>query len=135
MTILFVDDLIEEIEAFAQNLRDAGYTVVPETDAGRALERLKTEEYDLAIIDIMMPPGPFRDRPGNEDGMLTGACLLEDVKSFKPDLPIIMLTNVNGSDVLEPLYRFPRTKVVRKTEVGYPWDALPNLVARFVRPL
>ncbi|MDQ3606784.1 MAG: response regulator, partial [Gemmatimonadota bacterium] len=60
-------------------LSDEGYTVdaAPGGDAG--LERLRTEPYDLVLLDLKMPGR-------------TGLSVLEEIRRSGNDLPVLMLT-------------------------------------------
>ncbi|MFZ1081389.1 MAG: hybrid sensor histidine kinase/response regulator [Candidatus Kryptoniota bacterium] len=53
--ILLVDDEEENLELFSTILEDVGYRVVTATNAGNALELLKSNKPDLIISDIYMP--------------------------------------------------------------------------------
>lgn len=77
--ILFMED--EEIirEVLSEYLKMAGYQVTQVEDGQTALDHLLNEDYDLAILDIMVP-------------QISGIEVLKAVHQQKPDLPIIMLT-------------------------------------------
>jgi sigma-B regulation protein RsbU (phosphoserine phosphatase) len=53
--ILVVDDEPSNIRILQIQLRARGYTVVTATNGQEALERVKTDEPDLILLDIMMP--------------------------------------------------------------------------------
>jgi len=130
MRVLFIDDLIEELNAFKELLELDGIDVIGATDVDSGYDMVQAGGFDVVIVDIMMPPGRYRDRQDNEKGMRTGIYLIQDIRASFPRLPIIALTNVSMSGVLEPLYGCPFIRIVQKTEVSASLDALPKLVRR-----
>ena len=76
--ILLVDDDQNILTFVSRQLEKNGNDVVTATDGRRALEKLKTHDIDIAIVDIMMP---FMD----------GLSLTEVIKK-NHDIPVIMLT-------------------------------------------
>ena len=53
--VLVCDDDKDIVEAISIYLETAGYAVVKAYDGFEALDKIKTEEIHLVIIDIMMP--------------------------------------------------------------------------------
>ena len=53
--ILLVDDEKDFIDVMKDRLELAGYTVTACYDIGQALKEVQDEEYDVAIIDLIMP--------------------------------------------------------------------------------
>ncbi|MCI5167925.1 MAG: response regulator [Candidatus Electrothrix sp. GM3_4] len=79
--ILLVDDDMRNVFALAKVLRDRGMITVKVEDGIRALETLEQEEFDLVLMDIMMPV---------MDGYETIKKIREQPQYG--DLPIIALT-------------------------------------------
>lgn len=79
------DDLLGELVRF--KLEQGGHDVVAATDGGAALECVAAEEFDLVILDAMMP-------------VKTGFTVLEELRaaSETSSLPIIMLTSRRSQD-------------------------------------
>lgn len=77
--ILLVDDEPNVLKALQRVFRQENYTVVTASGGQEALALLRGESFHLMICDHMMP------------GM-TGAELLKQVKSIKPEIVRIMLT-------------------------------------------
>ena len=77
-TILIVDDDRNLRQSMALVLRRAGYQVETAGGAVEALTDLKTGNYDLTIVDMMMP----------DDGSI----LLPKLLHSYPSLPILVLT-------------------------------------------
>lgn len=85
--ILVVDDEEYILDILGQFLGKAGYTFITASNGLEALEKLKENEVELVISDIMMEP---------KDGME----LLADVQRLCPDIAVIMLTghaNIQGA--------------------------------------
>jgi DNA-binding response OmpR family regulator len=57
MTILFLEDERDLAEPVSQLLRAQRYTVTWVTSLGAAYEAMGEREYDLAILDVMLPEG------------------------------------------------------------------------------
>ncbi len=53
--ILIVDDITENIQVVANVLRDEGYNLSYAKDGKTALERLEKVDFDLILLDVMMP--------------------------------------------------------------------------------
>jgi DNA-binding NtrC family response regulator len=77
--ILVVDDEESMCKFMEIMLKKEGYQVSISQDAPTALERVKSENYDLVIADLMMPE-------------ISGLELLSRVKSINPDLDFIVMT-------------------------------------------
>lgn len=78
--ILIVDDETDIIELISFNLVKEGYRTSTATSGEEALSILKTESFDLMLLDLMLPG-------------IDGFDLCRIIKSdTKFDLPIIMLT-------------------------------------------
>lgn len=53
--ILIVDDEEDIVNLIRMILEDAGYSVASVTDGREALRRIEKDQYDLILLDIMMP--------------------------------------------------------------------------------
>ena len=53
--ILAVDDEFDDLLAIKQALEKEGFVVIPATNGAKALEMLKSADFDLVLIDILMP--------------------------------------------------------------------------------
>ncbi len=79
MKILVADDEKEFVEFMVERLANQGYDVISASDGGKALELLKTNEFDLAFLDHNMPE-------------LTGLELAKYAKNNGVKAKIIMVT-------------------------------------------
>ncbi len=55
MRILLVEDTLDVGEAISRRFETIGHTVDWQTDGGTASEILDFTEYDLVILDVMLP--------------------------------------------------------------------------------
>ncbi len=78
MKILLVDDDIELCELLKEYMQQEGFLIEICHHGEQALEKLKIEQFDLMVLDVMMP-------------VLSGFETLQAVRKTS-DLPIIMLT-------------------------------------------
>lgn len=77
--LLLVDDEVEFLESTSRALTRRGINVETAADADAAMALLQRQEFDVAVLDVLMP------------GM-TGDDLFRWIKRAHPDLPVIMLT-------------------------------------------
>lgn len=85
MRILFVEDDRTIASFVVKGLKEANH-VVDHIDNGEdGLHRALTEEYDLAIIDIMLPK-------------LDGLSLIKELRRHNPNIPVIILSAKRSID-------------------------------------
>ena len=88
-TILIVDDITQNIQIAAQQLKDQGYRILFATSGDKAVNLVKQRQIDLILLDIMMP---------DMDGFET--CRI--IKADYPGIPVIFLTAKNEiADVVQ----------------------------------
>ena len=79
LRLLFVDDEVEFLEPMAERLRRRQISCTTAQSGDRALEALKQEQFDCAVVDVKMP------------GM-DGLDLLRRMRQDYPGVPVILLT-------------------------------------------
>jgi two-component system copper resistance phosphate regulon response regulator CusR len=101
MRVLLVEHESEEAQQMARGLNEAGYTVEVAANGMAALRLVETTEYDLVILDVMLPglnawklqqairlkgqtPVLFLTTPGGIEDRLRGLELHEDDYLLKP---------------------------------------------------
>lgn len=84
MRILLVEDEESLMDAIQMNLEMEGYEVVPAVSGTEALGKLRSEAYDLAILDVMLP------------GM-DGFTVCETVRKEGNRTPVLFLTAKSAS--------------------------------------
>ncbi len=85
--ILVVDDAENLLDLLIDTLNAIGYEPVGVTNGIEALEKLKSEQFDLVVSDIKMP-------------QLDGLGLLEKVRTLYPELPVLFITGVDAPEVI-----------------------------------
>jgi len=88
--VLWVDDEIEFLRSHIMFLETRGYSVIPVFSGDDAIELLNKNprEFDIVLLDEQMP---------GKDGLTT----LEEIKTFIPDLPVVMVTKSEEEQVME----------------------------------
>ena len=76
--ILIVDDEEKIREVIGEYIRFKGYSTEEASDGMEAVEKVRKNDYDLIIMDIMMPK-------------LDGFSACKEIKKSK-DIPVIMLS-------------------------------------------
>ena len=79
MRILIVEDEPKTGDYLRQGLGEAGYTVDLARDGLEGLHRARSEEYDLVVLDVMMPG-------------LDGWHVLREVRRSGRQMPVLFLT-------------------------------------------
>ena len=82
--IIIIDDDIDLVEAMRLTLENAGFEVIDAQDGKNGVKKIKTENPDLVLLDVMM---------GSQD---EGFFVAYDIRNDPDisDIPIIMLTAV-----------------------------------------
>src|ERR671914_675675 len=100
--ILLVDDELSVQKLLTYPLRKEGYDVIPALDGREALDRLREDDFDLVVLDVMLP-------------RMDGFDVCRAIRS-RSTVPIIMLTakteetdKVLGRAWGDAAYRDPRT--------------------------
>ncbi|HLD29060.1 MAG TPA: response regulator, partial [bacterium] len=84
--ILLIDDEIETLQAVGAILETSGYYVVGVATGREAIEKIKAEDFDLAIIDYVLPD-------------IDGLQVAEELKKLKPSMSMVILTGKPSVDV------------------------------------
>ena len=82
--ILLVEDEIDLAELIRINLEIEGYKVSIAPHGAIAIQKLKTESFDLVIMDIMMPS-------------MDGITATQHIRLTNNDIPIMILSASNSS--------------------------------------
>jgi len=85
MKILIVEDEKKVASFLKKGLEQEYYTVDVAHDGKAGLDLSLTEDYDLIILDIMLP-------------LLDGITLLREIRNAKIDVPVLMLTAKDSTE-------------------------------------
>ncbi|NQU04555.1 MAG: response regulator [Calditrichaeota bacterium] len=86
--ILWVDDEIELLKPHILYLGERGYEITEVTNGPDAIELVKEKQFDLALIDEMMP-------------VMNGLELLRRLKEIRSELPAVMVTKSEAEELME----------------------------------
>ncbi len=88
--ILIIEDDQDVRELYAEVLRDGGFDVEEAVDGQSGLARMLKDDYDLIILDIMLPK-------------FDGLSILKTIKKkgALKDIPIILLTNLDRESIIK----------------------------------
>lgn len=79
MRILVVEDTVDLADAIARRLRKLGYAVDTVADGSEADELLRTETYNLVVLDLILPG-------------LDGTAVLHRLRQRRSRTPVLVLT-------------------------------------------
>ncbi len=85
MKILLIEDDMPTASFIMKGLQQAGYTTIHAADGEDGLNKARNEEFDLAVIDIMLPK-------------LDGFAVIERMRSAKLRQPILVLSARDSVD-------------------------------------
>ncbi len=106
--LLIVDDDANTLASLARAFRMAGHEATVSDNAGRALELLKSQHFDMMLSDVVMP---------GKDGL----ALLEEVRQAGIALPVVM---ISGQANIEMAVRATRLGAVDFLEKPLSTDKL-----------
>ena len=106
--LLLVDDEKETAIVFETALRQAGYEVRVASSGQSAIDMAKAEQYDLILLDQMMP-----DISGNE--------ALRQLKSdpASANIPVAMLTNFGHEEMVKESLNLGAIEYILKYQVSH----------------
>lgn len=101
MKILVVDDDAIVIKSCRRILEAEGFEVSSVPSADKALEVLKSYDFDLLLIDVKMP---------KHDGMY----LMREIKKNGPEIPIIIMSGYPTPETITDVLRLGATLFIPK---------------------
>lgn len=117
--ILFVDDEDWSVTPYFPKLQDNEVGVDLARDGDQALDMLRQKEYDLIVLDIMLPPGNNIGR--RVEPRKAGAILLEMIRHNEisgmmtaPEVPIVILTAVTDQKLSDKIKQLEVTEIFQK---------------------
>lgn len=111
--ILAVDDEVGILDSLRVFLSKAGYTFVGVTNPLEAIEKVRTEHFDLMLLDFLMTP-------------IHGDQVVEEIRKFNKDLYILLLTG--HKDLAPPLDTIKKLDIQGYCEKSDKFDQLLLLI-------
>lgn len=118
--IIAVDDEEGIVDSLSIFLKRSGYQFVGVTDPIEAIEKVKTEHFDLMILDFIMTP-------------IHGDQVVEEIRKFNKDLYILLLTG--HKDLAPPLDTIRRLDIQGYCEKGDKFDQLLLLIESGIKSI
>jgi DNA-binding NtrC family response regulator len=115
--LLIVDDDANTLASLARAFRMAGHEATVTDNAARALELIKTQQFDMVLSDVVMP---------GKDGI----ALLEEIRSLGSPVPVVM---ISGQANIEMAVRATRLGAVDFLEKPLSTDKLLLTVGNVLR--
>jgi len=129
LSVLYIDDEVgtEGFASLFELLEGEGLLITPAKDITTALKLLSdpSQQFDAALLDIIMPPLSHYTLEETEGGISTGWRLLDDMRKLRPALPVVVVTVIQMKD-LSGIRERGVTKVLPK-------EATSTSIARAVR--
>jgi len=119
-TVLMIDDDEWPTKFYETALLRRDFKVERCTDPDTAYEFAKENKGNLRaiVLDVMMPPGERYKNRDTDDGLKTGILLYQDLRGIiKPNLPIVVLTNVWNRETLKTLPEGEGLRIAEKLDV------------------
>ncbi|NLV35994.1 MAG: DUF3369 domain-containing protein [Clostridiaceae bacterium] len=118
--ILVVDDEVGIIDSLTVVLKRSGYDVVGVTDPLEAVEKIRSEHFDLMVLDYLMYP-------------IHGDKVVETIREFNSELYILLLTG--HKDLAPPLETIKALDIQSYCEKSDRFDQLLLLVESGIKSI
>ena len=118
--IIAVDDEEGIIDSLSIFLKRSGYNFIGVTDPQEAIERIRTEHFDLMILDFIMTP-------------IHGDQVVEEIRKFNKELYILLLTG--HKDLAPPLETIRRLDIQGYCEISDKFDQLLLLIESGIKSI
>lgn len=118
--IIAVDDEEGIIDSLSIFLKRSGYNFIGVTDPQEAIERIRTEHFDLMILDFIMTP-------------IHGDQVVEEIRKFNKELYILLLTG--HKDLAPPLETIRRLDIQGYCEKSDKFDQLLLLIESGIKSI
>ena len=85
----------------------SGYEVAVAVDGMDALEKIKAQQYDMVLLDIMMP-------------RMTGIDVLKNIRTMETpakSTPVFIITNLGQQNVIEEAFKLGMDGYILKSQV------------------
>ncbi len=106
--ILITEDDFFIRDIYSKVFSLSGYEVQVAVDGLEALEKIKTQPFDMILLDIMMP-------------RMTGIDVLKNVRALETpakNTPIFIITNLGQQNVIEEAFKLGMDGYIMKSQVS-----------------
>ena len=106
--ILIAEDDFFIRDIYSKVFSLSGYDVQVAVDGMDAFEKIKAQQYDMILLDIMMP-------------RMTGIDVLKNVRSLsipQKSTPIFIITNLGQQNVIEEAFKLGMDGYILKSQVS-----------------
>ena len=106
--ILIAEDDFFIRDIYSKVFSLSGYNVQVAVDGADALDKIKSEPYDMILLDIMMP-------------RMTGIDVLKSVRALSTpakSTPIFIITNLGQQNVIEEAFKLGMDGYILKSQVS-----------------
>lgn len=108
-TVLIVEDEAVLMELYKMVFEDAGSKTITAVDGDLAMEAIKNNEWDLLLLDIMLP---------NTDGINIVKKLNKEYEGERwKKGKVIMLTNLSNEDIIKTSFKLGIDGYLIKSEI------------------
>jgi CheY-like chemotaxis protein len=106
--ILIAEDDFFIRDIYSKVFSMSGYDVQVAVDGQDALEKIKSQQFDMILLDIMMP-------------RMTGIDVLKNVRTLttpQKNTPIFIITNLGQQNVIEEAFKLGMDGYILKSQVS-----------------
>jgi EAL domain-containing protein (putative c-di-GMP-specific phosphodiesterase class I) len=118
LRVLLVDDEESIRMVYGAMLEDAGLEVVSASNAGEALDQMRTNKWDVILSDIQMPD-------------ISGIELLKKVREVDLDVPVVLMTGGPTIDSAIEAVEYGAFRYLRKPMLGTDLQEAVTRAARY----
>lgn len=112
--VLFLEDEEILVDDLPVLLGEEGWEVKSTLSISEALEWLDVEDFDVVLLDIMMPPAENMDAEQLNHGRETGIEVARQMKKRKSDMPIIAFTVLRDHERLAKIREAGVIEIINK---------------------
>ena len=107
LKILWVDDDIPRMISLHEMMAYEGHDVTPASSAEEAIWIIEQRggEFDVVLLDIMMPAGAAFAGQDTDGGRKTGLLLLARIRKTLPDTPVVVASVVREQAIRDEALR------------------------------
>jgi predicted nucleotide-binding protein len=114
--LLAIDDQLGELKYYLLFLRQSGFEVTSVSTPAAALDHVRREDFDLILLDIMMPPDKSLPEMESATMMDAGVHLAVAIRNIRRDSKILVFTNYLVEEAREWFGRDPNSTVLLKKD-------------------